>query len=389
MRYSDNDLAEGKHILAAFSGTRVLNHDADFVESVVRRSRQIAREHLVLTLGHQGVGKSELCNALRKWEAPLAVSGAVSATTKRACSYDFPLSAYGNGTNLSVDLVDTIGWSSKQPSRPWACKRPKDSWEDYQDALEQRGLDDRHLPHIVLFVMSAKTMREIKADAAKMREAFKGFNERTSLPVTVIPVLTHRDCCQQADYSGILSAARDVATIAFKDSKAKVRDPVRFVASVTSPAQVEENASALHSLGKDIYDVVQKQVKDSNFRELFLKAMAEDMIVECKSFYNAYPDVESEWALFKAVANAVAVSYGKRMCGNGLVNSKVCPPWDLLKEFSVNSARSSGSQHGARPSGSQHVGIMCTRLWTALRMCWLLVVVVAVYSEHRTSNLRT
>mmetsp|Transcript_23695 Transcript_23695/g.80144 ORF Transcript_23695/g.80144 Transcript_23695/m.80144 type:complete len:575 (+) Transcript_23695:120-1844(+) len=377
--YSENDLAEGKHIEEAFKGTRVLEHDGNFVESVVKRSRQIARRHVVLILGHQGVGKSELCNAIRKFATPLALSGAVSATTNMACSYPLrdplALSVDGDTTHLSVELVDTIGWSSKQPSSSWIFKRSKNSLENYQGALKHVGLDDRHLPHIVLFVMSAKSMREVTDDAANMQQAFSGFNSRTLVPVTVIPVLTHRDCCKKEDHKSIRTAARHVANIAFKGTKATVKDPVHFVASVTAQSpqpQVEDGYGAgedpeLEALRKHIYGVVDEQVKDKNFRAFFLQTMVEDTIAACRSFHERYPDVESEWALFKAAARAVAAAYG---CGsNGPVDSQVRPPWDLLEEPSLK---------GAQPSWSQTVGIVRTRLRTALQTHFVVLLAMVV-----------
>ncbi|CAE8729834.1 unnamed protein product [Polarella glacialis] len=216
--FSDAQLLRGEHIEECFGcgRTRVLDKDAEFAKKVVRRACEIRRKHSVLVLGRCGNGKSSLCNFLRNHEEPKAQTRATDATTVGAHAYQLPANPSptrsGSGQGFEVDqhflsdasssslgshddseddllkpqvlLIDTEGWSSD---------KAKSIKQAYVDVLQERGIDDSLMPHIVLFVMSASHLREVRQDVASMKQAFAALAQTSEFPVTVIPVVTRAD----------------------------------------------------------------------------------------------------------------------------------------------------------------------------------------------------
>eukprot|EP00930_Biecheleria_cincta_P069493 TRINITY_DN5722_c0_g1_i1.p1 TRINITY_DN5722_c0_g1~~TRINITY_DN5722_c0_g1_i1.p1 ORF type:complete len:731 (+),score=147.65 TRINITY_DN5722_c0_g1_i1:281-2194(+) len=405
--FSDEELIQGQHIEEVFSsiGSRVLGQDPDFVKKVVKRASEIRKNHPVLVLGHCGVGKSSLCNFLRKHEEPKALTGATDATTVGAHAYQLPiidsrasLSPASLQSRTDFDILtdessagdDEIREDALKPNillidtEGWTFDKAKSIHQAYTEILRQRGIDEGLTPNTVLFVMSASHMREAKQDIAKMKKAFAAFDKTSQYPVTVIPVVTHSDSLstESGERTSVCDRAVEIARDAFASTRADLKMPLML-------ANVEGHADAAHQqLRQSILQVVKEQTGDKNFRRHWLTAMAKDLVIACQDFLNKHPDLEPEWALFKASRRAMAGASGQLCIEDGHQSVNMLPPWHCIEHLPRQSASDSPNSWSSELLfGSLRMRFLTTLPCYSLIIILVLAIFAALYTLRLSQSI--
>jgi len=328
---SDADVLRGEHIRESFKHTRVLNMYPQFVERCVKRAADIANKHAVLILGHSGHGKSSLCNTLRGHVPPLAQVGSFKPVTSGSQAYDLKTrhDMRSEDGGCAVFLVDTEGWTSQESAK---------IRKSYQALLREKGMAAGHQPHLILLVMSATNWRELHRETGKMNTAFHQFNAGNR-HVDVIPVITFSDCIKEDKWKEYREQALRIAAQGFPKPRFAVHTPV-LVSSATSDEKTELGRppdSGASTLLRDIERIIDSHLVSPFFREQWQEALAEDMVKQCREYHRRFPQNESDWCLFCAARQAVAVACRKKLVGTGSYWGK--PPWEAVELLPTLSRR--------------------------------------------------
>lgn len=347
--YSDGQLLTGQHLLEAFGNTRVLDLDPEFVNKVVQGACQLRRNHPAVLLGASGTG---LFEALRNPEEAVATD----PTSFRARAYELSPRFREEGQSpeaLSPESDFVIQMSPYQLERAEDAElnrviliEPEVLAPDvatsirmaYSSILNQQGIvaDVADvIPSTVIFVMSLWQLRQAQDESNDLSYALRAFDGEGEFPVAVIPVVSLRDGLHPGEAPKIRAA--EMTSQAFADIPSEILEPVLIEAHASGHAH--EAHARLRQL---IFQVADKQLEKSHFREIWLERMAEDLVRECKIFLQNFPDEETEWALFKASRMAMAKASnlsteeddGLRPCG-------MLPPWESIPQLPRSESRNS------------------------------------------------
>jgi len=251
--------------------------------------------------------------------------GRFEPVTRRSHAYDLKTrhSQQSNG-ECTVFLVDTEGWTAKESTKIRSS---------YQTLLSERGMAEGHQPHLILLVMSAAMMRELRRETDKMKGAFS-LCKAGSRHVDVIPVITFSDTIKDRDEQrAVKEKAIQIATEGFPKPKFVTHTSVLVTSALLSTA-LEADQSSHNGAGELVHEIeriIGSHLLSPSFREQWQEAMAEDLVKECCEYHRRFPQNESEWCLLCAAAEAVAMACRKTLIRNGSCSGE--PPWELVEQI--------------------------------------------------------